>query len=416
MSPGPLVLMILAGSVNACDVSECQDDSQGLLQLMKAKHRDPWCSASPGCSKLGFAGACCPTAGGVYLHCCRGGTSHNDTTMQSTTAVHSKPTTSFRTQTTHLTTTEPTTSYMTQATHTTTTIRNRPSAAQLSCSGEGFLDCWTFFTKADPTHGYIQYVSQREAMQLGLYILRDGAVRLGSLVGQNRPVKAVRLQSKMRFYAGHLFVIDIKHMPTGGGTWPAWWAYGPGWPNKGEIDIIETVNTEQDAQSTLHTSPGCSMPSFSGLFNPNCNAGSATEGCGRHGPPGSGGSAFNQNGGGVFAAKWTSSGIKMWFFPRNQIPADLTREKPDSTRWGEPYVTFPFGPRCPPYHFENMVLVINLDFCGDWAGNVYPGGRNVCMAYVKNPANAKALSEAFWEINYVKAHHKMYTFAVPNDA
>ena len=51
---------------------------------------------------------------------------------------------------------------------------------------------------------------------------------------------------------------------AGGGTWPAWWAYGPGWPNKGEIDIIETVNTEQDAQSTLHTSPGCSMPSFSG--------------------------------------------------------------------------------------------------------------------------------------------------------
>lgn len=216
MSPGPLVLMILAGSVNTCDVSECQDDSQGLLQLMKAKHRDPWCSASPGCSKLGLAGACCPTAGGLYLHCCRGGTSHNDTTMQSTTAVHSKPTTSFRTQTTHLTTTEPTTSYMTQATHTTTTIRNRPSAVQLSCSGEGFLDCWTFFTKADPTHGYIQYVSQREAMQLGLYSLRDGAVRLGSLVGQNRPVKAVRLQSKMRFYAGHLFVIDIKHMPTGG--------------------------------------------------------------------------------------------------------------------------------------------------------------------------------------------------------
>ena len=109
----------------------------------------------------------------------------------------------------------------------------------------------------------------------------------------------------------------------------------------------------------------------------------------------------------MFATKWTSSGIKMWFFPRNQIPADLTSEKPDSTRWGEPYVTFPFGPRCPPYHFENMVLVINLDFCGDWAGNVYPGGRNVCMAYVKNPANTKALSEAFWEINYVKARHKM---------
>ena len=49
-------------------------------------------------------------------------------------------------------------------------------------------------------------------------------------------------------------MIDIQHMPTGKGTWPAWWSYGPDWPNNGEIDTIETVNIEDVVQQTLHTS------------------------------------------------------------------------------------------------------------------------------------------------------------------
>lgn len=139
------------------------------------------------------------------------------------------------------------------------------------------------------------------------------------------------------------------------------------------------------------------------IFNPNCNAGNGNEGCGLDGPAGSGGSVFNENGGGVFATQWTTSGIKMWFFRRDQIPADITSEKPDSATWGKPYVTFPFGSDCPSYHFDDMVLVINLDFCGDWAGSDFPGGSTACVDYVKDPANANALSEAYWEIDYVKA-------------
>ena len=93
----------------------------------------------------------------------------------------------------------------------------------------------------------------------------------------------------------------------------------------------------------------------------------------------------------------------MWYFPRSGIPADLASNQPDSAKWGEPYVFFPFGSQCPSYHFQNMVLVINLDFCGDWAGNVFPGGVHACINYVKSAAFAGALSEAYWEINYVKA-------------
>lgn len=49
-------------------------------------------------------------------------------------------------------------------------------------------------------------------------------------------------------------------MPQGCGTWPAVWELGPDWPADGEVDIVEGVNDVVPNQSTLHTSPGCTMP------------------------------------------------------------------------------------------------------------------------------------------------------------
>ncbi len=279
---------------------------------------------------------------------------------------------------------------------------NQTSRLQILCQGDHFLDCWNFFTTADPTHGYVQYVSKDEAAQLGLFrVTQTSSVYLGSLVGQNAPVKSIRLQSNNRFSEGHIFVIDIQHMPTGSGTWPAWWSYGPNWPNNGEIDTIETVNIEDVVHQTLHTSYGCFM-NIPSIFDPNCNSDDAHNGCGLHGPSNSGGPAFNAANGGVFATKWTSEGIKMWVFPRNQIPQDLTDNEPDSATWGNPWAFFPFGDNCPSTHFSDHVLVINLDFCGDWAGSVFDGGEQACEAFVKDPANIDSLKDAFWEINYVK--------------
>lgn len=44
--------------------------------------------------------------------------------------------------------------------------------------------------------------------------------------------------------AGGISVIDLEHMPSGCGTWPAFWSVGPNWPSAGEIDIIEGVNRQ----------------------------------------------------------------------------------------------------------------------------------------------------------------------------
>ena len=41
-------------------------------------------------------------------------------------------------------------------------------------------------------------------------------------------------------YTDSVVVLDLKHMPWGCGTWPAFWTVDIArWPDGGEIDIIE---------------------------------------------------------------------------------------------------------------------------------------------------------------------------------
>ena len=68
--------------------------------------------------------------------------------------------------------------------------------------------------------------------------------------------KSVRIQSQFVF-SGGLVLLDAVHMPTGCGTWPAFWSNGPNWPNNGEIDIVEGANRMNTNRMTLHANPGC---------------------------------------------------------------------------------------------------------------------------------------------------------------
>jgi hypothetical protein len=78
----------------------------------------------------------------------------------------------------------------------------------------------------DPTHGYVQYMNQSKAWELGLINYVDGEVVIGvdhkstlDPDGTGRP--SVRVESK-KLYTQGLFVARFSHLPTAMcGVWPA---------------------------------------------------------------------------------------------------------------------------------------------------------------------------------------------------
>lgn len=225
---------------------------------------------------------------------------------------------------------------------------------------------------------------------------------------------SVRVSSNKSYTHG-LFIADIAHMPDSTcGVWPAFWTFGPNWPNSGEIDIIEGVNQNAANTVTLHTSAGCSFTSSgalssSNLTSSNCNAGNGDDGCGYDtADTQSYGTGFNAIGGGVYAMEWTSSAIEVFFFPRSSVPSDITSGTPNPQSWGTPVASFGGGSGCDiDSHFSNHSIVFNTDFCGGWANAVWSSGScaslaPTCELYVgRNPS---AFANAYWEINSVKVY------------
>ena len=107
--------------------------------------------------------------------------------------------------------------------------------------GHTFFDAFDFFTDADPTHGHVAYSDRATCARLVVPSKPPGPrARLTRAQGiinststsaymgvdlrqpQQAPRASVRLSSK-KVYNGGLFVADIRHMPAGCGTWPAFW-------------------------------------------------------------------------------------------------------------------------------------------------------------------------------------------------
>ncbi|KAI3537669.1 tat pathway signal sequence [Colletotrichum filicis] len=279
-----------------------------------------------------------------------------------------------------------------------------------------FFNEFSFFDQPDPTKGSQIYTSAVTANNSGLAGYARGGIYLGvdsKTKGQGR--QSVRVTSNKAFDTG-LFVADIQHMPTSScGVWPAFWMFGPNWPNSGEIDIIEGVNTQESNAVTLHTGPGCSITndgtiSSTTLKEKDCNAGSASTGCGQSTSSNQNyGDGFNAIGGGVYAVDFNSQAISVWFFPRSAIPGDVSSGNPVPSSWGQPLAKFNGGSGCDiSSHFKQQNLVFNTALCGDWAGKVWEQNAECtalapqCSDYVA--ANPQAFTEAFWLINSVKVY------------
>jgi hypothetical protein len=194
------------------------------------------------------------------------------------------------------------------------------------------------------------------------------------------------------------------------------WTLGPNWPNSGEIDIIEGVNSQAANDMTLHTNPGCTISNtgaFSGqITTPNCDVNAPGQytnaGCqiATH-DTATYGTGFNANGGGVYATEWTSDAISIWFFRRGAIPGDLSSGNPNPSGWGKPAAKFEGGCNI-DQHFKDHNLIFDMTFCGDWAGNVWgqdsvcASKASSCQAFVQN--NPGAFTDAYWQVNSLKVY------------
>jgi len=349
-------------------------------------------------------------------------------------------------------------------------------------TGESFLDYYDFYVGADSlgSAGYQTYVDSKRATELNLVnVTSDGDeefVFMQSSPGERKGGfrESVRLEGKTRFNRG-LFVLNVAHMPAGCGVWPAFWMTDEeNWPDNGEIDIVEGINTQSVVKTALHTSDTCSMyahvpawaktgvwdtstglpDTFTGQPNyinrveaDNCWVMAphqwANQGCvavstenGTIGEP------MNDIGGGVYVLEWdpVNGYIRSWVFKQGYIPdnlkdsmdtasskdsADIVR--PDPSLWPTPYAYFAIGigSGCSNDHFQNMRLVFNLAFCGTVAGNrffqdcpalsqtynVSSDSVLTCNAYIASEPDS--LKEAYWKIRGVYVYEREYERQVP---
>ncbi|KIY45505.1 hypothetical protein FISHEDRAFT_76682 [Fistulina hepatica ATCC 64428] len=312
----------------------------------------------------------------------------------------------------------------------TSTLGSSPWKVNTTYEGSDFFTGWDFWTSADPTNGVVDYIDEDDAYSDNLIEIDDNGhvflrVETTQTVSDDR--KSIRITTQQS-WNGMLLIMDAYHMPTGCGTWPAFWTdYGITWPAGGEIDIVEGVNNFTHNQFTIHTSVGCTIPSDNStvlnitgtvLDGTDCaSADTDNQGCGiLETANNSFGVPFNEANGGAFAMLWDSDGIATWFFSRDNIPDDIENSVPRPTTWGEPGARWPATDCNMSEFFYDQVAIFDTTLCGDWAGEVWNDtsssgqeqscntltGYATCEEFVRNAGNSFA--EAYWEIQYVRIY------------
>ncbi|KAH7090144.1 glycoside hydrolase family 16 protein [Auriculariales sp. MPI-PUGE-AT-0066] len=281
--------------------------------------------------------------------------------------------------------------------------------------GHKFYDNFHFFDRKDPTDGLVKYLSLKDARKWNLTSATKSVFTISGdstetlAVGQGR--KSTRIESKWSI-GNHVHILDLAQMPTGRGSWPAYWMVGPNWPNGGEIDIIEGANDILPNLMTIHTTPNCTMQGISTRVQSgrikaqDCNAfANGNVGCGVYGSKGNDfGPKLNSGNGGYFAFQRTDDEVNVWFFKRytQGIPADILdprRTSVNPATWGAPDAHWSSSNSCDlKAKLAKMKIVMNLTFCGGFGGHTFPlpGGTPGCEDFVRN--NPQEFKDAMWKV------------------
>lgn len=313
----------------------------------------------------------------------------------------------------------------------TSSAYNSPWKLKTEKSGDSFFDGWDFWDYDDPTHGTVKFVDEKTARSNNLISVNDDGnviMRVDTTEQVSDGRMSVRIHSQEKFNGG-LLVLDAIHLPTGCGSWPAFWTNGPDWPTGGEIDIVEYVHDYTNDQSTVHTAPGCKLSSDNArelnitgsiVGGTNCAAAeTGNQGCGVRSPDKhSAGAAFNKVGGGVYTMVWDDDGIAIYFFRRDSIPDDITAGQPRPDLWGDAAARWPAS-GCDPYkYFYDNIAIFDTTFCGDWAGSAWTTsgilgqdtscaertGVATCEEFVLN--HGSSFDETYWEIKSYKLYQQ----------
>lgn len=154
-----------------------------------------------------------------------------------------------------------------------------------------------------------------------------------------RHYTSARIQTKGLFAQAYGRFEARMQLPSGRGIWPAFWMLGSnidgaGWPNAGEIDILETIGAPDTMYSTLHG------PGYSGSHGISAKymlpAGERVD------------RGFH-----TYAVEWGPDDIRFFFDNRlivERTPASL----PAGTRWVYDHPFF---------------ILLNLAVGGKWPGN-----------------------------------------------
>ncbi len=181
-------------------------------------------------------------------------------------------------------------------------------------------------------------------------IVEDGLLKITARAENGGYTSArIKTQDLFSFTYGK---VDVRaKLPTGGGTWPAIWMLGSnitevGWPNCGEIDIMEHVGNNQDVVSSALHFPGNN--GGNAIFEEINIAGASAD--------------FH-----VYSVEWSST----------EIVFSID---------GNPYHTFPYANNLPFYN-NDFFMILNVAMGGTFGGAIDP-----------------AFTESTMEIDYVRVY------------
>ncbi|GAA5918817.1 hypothetical protein JCM6882_006358 [Rhodosporidiobolus microsporus] len=288
-------------------------------------------------------------------------------------------------------------------------------------SGDAFFEGFQFDTHQS-NGGLAHYVDESTAWSEELVAVKHGKVHIRvSPKNSGGQINSVKLTTKEQYSEG-LYIWDVERMPQVCGAWPAIWSTGDDWPNKGEFDLVEYVSHQSMNSMSVHTGTGCwagstgysGQPMMSGGNALNCDAdATSSQGCGfRTAENNTAGIGANFERDGVYALEWSSAGIKSWFFPRAEIPSDITSRNPDPSSWGTPVMNIAASSCNPSTYFGPQTWVINTQICGTWpsgtvwsSDNSYAGDSGSCQADTAL-AETQDFKHAYWRVGYFRVFNK----------